>query len=103
MLKCPVCQKPGVSYLRKILLEPNHTTACQECGAELTVSWKGTLISFAFLVAALIVISSFTLAQWIKIISVIAALIVYLVLDFKFAPLKKKEEKNKKEEEKPAE
>jgi hypothetical protein len=85
------------------MLEPGRTTPCQECGAELSVSWKGMLISFAFLVIALIVISSITVLQWIKIVAVAAAIIIYLFLDFKFSPLMKKEPKVKKAEEKPAE
>jgi hypothetical protein len=104
MLKCPVCNQPGVSYLRKVLLEPNRSTPCQACGAELTISWKGTLISFGFIIAALLIILSIPAQPWIRFIAIAAALIIYLFLDAKLSPLIKKEPKAKKTtEEKPAE
>lgn len=93
MVKCPVCGKPGVSYLRKIILEPNQITECRECGATLSNTWVGLLIPFSFLVTALIVIMSIEVLQWIKIVSVIAAIIIYFFLDLKFSPLVKKEKK----------
>ena len=39
MFRCPHCEKPGVSVLRKALLSPGMPTTCKSCGKQIGITY----------------------------------------------------------------
>ncbi len=88
MLRCPHCQQPGISPLRKAILSPGLLASCKLCQGESTLRYKGWLTAMTpgtlLMIAALFVDDSTT--EWI-LNGVGMALIIALPLWF--APLHK--------------
>ena len=56
MYKCPHCEKPGITVLRKVFLSPGMPASCKSCGKKVGVtyaSWiKAALPGAAVMIGA---------------------------------------------------
>ena len=88
MLRCPHCQQPGISPLRKAILSPGLFTSCKLCQGESTLRYKGWLTAMipgTLLMLASLFVDS-TALEWT--LSGIG-LILMIALPLLFAPLHK--------------
>lgn len=89
MYKCPHCNQPGVTKLRKACLGPALPTKCQACGGKVGVPYGPSIMAlspiflafFMFLFSNLILISI-----GLFVIGTVVSLILYL----EWVPLEKR-------------
>lgn len=86
MIRCPHCQKPGISPLRKATLSPGITATCSSCSGSSGLrypSWLAAMVPGTVLMVAALFVDSET-AEWsLNIIG----LILMVVIPFLFTPL----------------
>jgi hypothetical protein len=86
MFRCPHCNKPGISPLRKLILSPGLVANCGSCGGSSGIrypSWLIALLPGSILMIAALFVDSET-AEWSL---NIVGLILMIILPFFFTPL----------------
>jgi hypothetical protein len=86
MFRCPHCNKPGISPLRKLILSPGLVANCGSCGGSSGIrypSWLIALLPGSILMIAALFVDSETAAWSFNIIG----LILMIILPFFFTPL----------------
>jgi len=86
MIRCPHCEKPGISPLRKAILSPGLLATCKSCRGSSSIRYASWLIAMlpgaALMIAAMFVDTA--AVEWsLNIIG----LILMIVIPFLFTPL----------------
>ena len=86
MFRCPHCDQPGITALRKAIMSPGLLAHCQACQAASGLRYKSWLLAMLpgslFMIAALFVDS--TSMEWTL---NIAGLLLMIVIPLLFSPL----------------
>jgi hypothetical protein len=88
MYRCPHCNNPGISALRRAFLGPAIPATCAACGAKVGVPWGKSAIALLPLFPAVIVSPFMSLALW-QLVWLVCSVTTF-VLFFRFVPLIKK-------------
>ena len=86
MFRCPHCNKPGISPLRKLILSPGFIANCSSCGGSSGIrypSWLIAMLPGLILMIAALFVDSET-AEWSL---NIVGLILMIILPFFLTPL----------------
>jgi hypothetical protein len=90
MFRCPRCEKPGISLLRKAILSPGQIANCASCSAALGLrytSWITAMIPGTMLMVAAMFVDSDS-AEWT--LNGIG-LMLMIILPLLFSPLHKED------------
>ena len=90
MFRCPHCESPGISPLRKVILSPGLTAICNACSGPSGLrypSWLVAMIPGTILMIAALFVESVSVEWSLNIIGII----LMIVLPFLFTPLHKEE------------
>jgi len=90
MFKCPHCEKPGISPLRKAILSPGLLATCNSCGGTSSTrypSWLTAMLPGSVLMIAAMFMDS-DLVEWSL---SILGLMLMIIIPFWFAPLHKED------------
>ena len=86
MFRCPHCEKPGISPLRKVIMSPGLLATCNACRGSSGIRYPSWLM--AMLPGTVLMIAAFYVdadpAEWS--LSIIG-LILMIVIPFLFTPL----------------
>jgi len=88
MFRCPHCEKPVISPLRKIILSPGFTAFCNSCNGSSSLrypSWLAAMLPGTILMIAALFVDSASVEWSFNIIGII----MMSVLPFLFIPLHK--------------
>ena len=88
MFRCPHCEEPGISPLRKAILSPGLVAICKSCSESSGVrypSWLLAIIPGTILMLAALFVTSESLEWSLN----IAGFTLMLILPFFFTPLHK--------------
>lgn len=88
MFRCPHCEKPGISPLRKTIISPGMLAICKACGESSTlryVAWLIAMLPGSILMIAALFVSSESLEWGLN----ISGFLLMIVIPFLFAPLHK--------------
>ena len=88
MFRCPHCEKPGISPLRKAILSPGLLAACNSCSGSSSIrypSWLTAMLPGSVLMIAAMFVASESLEWGLN----IAGFILMVVIPFLFTPLRK--------------
>jgi hypothetical protein len=86
MFRCPHCNKPEISPLRKLILSPGLVANCGSCGGSSGIrypSWLNAMLPGLILMIAALFVDSDT-AEWSL---NIVGLFLMVILPFFFTPL----------------
>ena len=86
MIRCPHCEKPGISPLRKAILSPGITATCSACSGASGLrypSWLAAMVPGTVLMLAALFVDSETVEWSLNIIG----LILMIAIPLLFAPL----------------
>ena len=86
MFRCPHCENPGISALRKVILSPGFTAICSDCSGPSGLrypSWLIAMIPGTILMIAALFVDSESVEWSLNIIGII----LMIVLPFLFTPL----------------
>lgn len=77
MYTCPHCNKPGITFLRKMFLGPALPATCKSCKKKIGVSYKHIIIIIPILIAVVAInfIDNISLKIFLSIILVTLATI----------------------------
>ena len=90
MFRCPHCEKPGISPVRKAIMSPGLLAACKSCSGSSTLrypSWLMGMLPGSILMIAAMFLDSDSVEWSLNIIGVTLMIIIPLI----FAPLHKEE------------
>ena len=90
MFRCPHCEKPGISPVRKVILSPGLLATCNSCNATSTLryaSWLTGMIPGSIMMVAAMFVDSDSIEWSLNIIGVILMIVIPLL----FAPLHKED------------
>jgi len=86
MFRCPHCENPGISPLRKIILSPGITAICKSCSGISSLRYRSWLIAMVpgtvLMIAAL-----FTGSESVEWSLNIIGIMLMIILPFWFTPL----------------
>ena len=88
MFKCPHCEKPDISPLRKAILSPGLLATCKSCSGSSTVrypSWLAAMLPGSVLMVGALFVTSESLEWSLN----IAGFLLMVVVPFLFTPLHK--------------
>jgi len=88
MFRCPYCEKPSISPLRKAILSPGLLATCNSCDGLSSIrypSWLTAMLPGSVLMIAAMFVASESLEWSLN----IAGFILMVVLPFLFTPLRK--------------
>lgn len=85
MHKCPHCQKPSISTIRKLCLGPALATRCKQCNNKVGVSYSKSFIATIPLFVALALSISYNSP-----IPILIGFIITSIIYIKWVPLIKK-------------
>ena len=88
MFRCPHCEKPGISPLRKVILSPGLLATCNSCSGASGIrypSWLLAMLPGSVLMIAAMFVESESIEWSFNIIG----LILMIVIPFLLAPLHK--------------
>ena len=91
MFRCPHCEKPGISPLRKAILSPAQLATCNSCNEESGVRyppWLTAMLPGSALMIAALFVNSESLEWYLN----IAGLILMVLVPSIFTPLHKVKE-----------
>ena len=86
MFRCPHCEKPSISLLRKAVLSPGQTATCNSCSGSLGLrysSWITAMLPGSILMVAAMFEDSTSVEWSLNIIG----FILMIVIPLWFAPL----------------
>lgn len=86
MFRCPHCEKPGISPLRKAILSPGLLATCKSCGRTSGIrypSWLLAMLPGSVLMIAALFVDSDSVEWSLNIVG----LILMIVISFMFTPL----------------
>ena len=90
MFKCPHCEKPGISTLRKAILSPGLLAICNSCGGSSSTrysSWLTAMIPGSVLMIAAMFVDNDSVEWSLNILG----LVLMIVIPLLFAPLRKED------------
>jgi hypothetical protein len=61
MVRCPHCERPGISPLRKAILSPGMPAVCKDCGKSSSItypSWLTAMVPGSVLMVAALLVNS---------------------------------------------
>jgi len=88
MFRCPHCEKPGVSPLRKAILSPGLLATCNACNGSSSIrypSWLTAMLPGSVLMIAALIVDSESLEWSLNIVG----FMLMVVIPFLFTPLRK--------------
>jgi len=88
MFRCPHCEKPSISPLRKVILSPGLLATCNSCDGLSSIrypSWLTAMLPGSVLMIAAMFVASESLEWGLN----IAGFILMVVIPFLFTPLRK--------------
>jgi hypothetical protein len=91
MFRCPHCERPAISPLRKAILSPGLLATCKSCSESSGVrypSWVTAMLPGSVLMIAALFVASESLEWSLNIVG----LILMVVIPFFFTPLHKETE-----------
>ena len=91
MFRCPHCEKPAISPLRKVILSPGLLASCKSCSGLSDIrypSWLTAMLPGSVLMIAALFVASESLEWGLNIVG----LILMVVIPFFFTPLHKETE-----------
>ena len=91
MFRCPHCEKPGISPLRKVILSPGLLATCNSCSGSSSIrypSWLTAMLPGSILMIAALFVASESLEWGLN----IAGFILMVVIPLLFTPLRKENE-----------
>ena len=88
ILKCPHCEKPGISMMRKLALGPAFPATCVSCKRRVGVPWWSLLSGVPF-VGALVVFAIADNAQ-LGVAALVLGGAAMLVIHGRYVPLEKR-------------
>jgi hypothetical protein len=86
MFRCPHCENPGISPLRKVILSPGLTAICSACSAPSGLrypSWLIAMLPGTVLMIAALFVGSESIEWSLNIVGIM----LMIVLPFLFTPL----------------
>jgi hypothetical protein len=86
MFRCPHCENPGISPLRKVILSPGLTAICSACSGSSRIrypSWLIAMLPGTILMIAALFVGSESVGWSLNIIG----LFLMIILPFFFTPL----------------
>jgi hypothetical protein len=86
MFKCPHCEKPGISPLRKVIMSPGLLATCKSCNGQSGLrysSWLLAMLPGSVLMIAALFVESASLEWSLNVIGII----MMIVIPWLFAPL----------------
>jgi len=91
MFRCPHCEKPSISPLRKVILSPGLLATCNACNGQSSIrypSWLTAMLPGSVLMIAALFVASESLEWSLNIVG----FILMVVIPFIFTPLHKENE-----------
>ena len=91
MFRCPHCEKPSISPLRKVILSPGLLATCNACNGQSSIrypSWLTAMLPGSVLMIAALFVASASLEWSLNIVG----FILMVVIPFLFTPLRKENE-----------
>lgn len=91
MLRCPHCEKPGISPLRKVILSPGLLATCNSCNETSGIrypSWLAAMLPGSVLMIAALFVHSESLEWYLN----IAGLILMVLVPSIITPLHKEKQ-----------
>lgn len=88
MFRCPYCEKPGISPVRKAIMSPGLLATCLSCGESSTLrytSWLIAMIPGSILMLIAMFVNSEAIEWSLNIIGIILMIVIPLL----YAPLHK--------------
>lgn len=93
MFRCPHCEKPGISPLRKALLSPGLLAICHACSRSSHIRYPAWLAAM-LPGSALMITALFTESESLEWGLNIAGFILIIMVPFFFTPLRKENEQD---------
>ena len=91
MFRCPHCEKPSISPLRKVILSPGLLATCNSCSGSSSIrypSWLTAMLPGSILMIAALFVASESLEWGLNIVGFILMVVIPLL----FTPLRKENE-----------
>ena len=91
MFRCPHCEKPSISPLRKVILSPGLLATCNSCNGLSGIrypSWLTAMLPGSVLMIAALFVASESLEWGLNIVG----FTLMVVIPFLFTPLRKENE-----------
>jgi len=88
MFRCPHCEKPGISPLRKTIMSPGLLATCNFCSGSSSIrypSWLTAMLPGSVLMIAALIVDSESLEWSLNIVG----FMLMVVIPFLFTPLRK--------------
>jgi hypothetical protein len=88
MVRCPHCERPGISTLRKAILGPGMPAVCKACGTSSSItypSWLAAMVPGSVLMVAALLVDSRQLEWTLNGIGFLLMVVIPLL----FTPLRK--------------
>ena len=88
MIRCPHCEQPGISPLRKAILSPGISAVCKSCGKPSGIgypSWLTAMLPGSVLMVAALLVNSQRLEWTLN----TAGFLLMIVIPLLFTPLRK--------------
>ena len=88
MFRCPHCEEPSISPLRKAILSPGLLATCRSCSGSSSIrypSWLTAMLPGSVLMIAALFVASESMEKYLN----IAGFILMIVIPFLFTPLHK--------------
>lgn len=88
MFRCPHCEKPSISPLRKVILSPGLLATCNACNGLSGIrypSWLTAMLPGSVLMIAALIVDSESLEWSLNIVG----FMLMVVIPFLFTPLRK--------------
>lgn len=88
MFRCPHCEKPGISPMRKTIISPGMLAVCKACGEASTLryaTWLAAMLPGSILMIAALFVSPESLEWGLN----ISGFLLMIAVPLLFAPLHK--------------
>jgi hypothetical protein len=90
MIRCPHCEQPGISPLRKAILSPGISAVCAVCGKPSSISypsWVTSMLPGSVLMVAALLVHSERLEWTLNTVGFLLMIVIPLL----FTPLRKQQ------------
>jgi hypothetical protein len=90
MIRCPHCEQPGISPLRKAILSPGLSAVCAVCGKPSSISypsWVTSMLPGSVLMVAALLVHSERLEWTLNTVGFLLMIVIPLL----FTPLRKQQ------------